>query len=270
MLPSKVFRGTFLKRIRKERHQMLGQKWNATDYKTCADYVPELGVDVLALLSPCKGEKILDLGCGDGVLTSKLLAFGAEVTGLEPDDALATEAEKKGLNIIRLDAHDLSMPNTFDAVFSNAAMHWMHSPEKVIANVATSLKSGGRFVVEQGGFGNVAALSTAILAALDKLNLPAPLTFPWDFPTPDQQTNRLEKAGFRVDVMQLFSRPTPLPKGIAGWLQTFIGPFVSGCSPEDKKNVIDYASELLKPILQDASGHWMADYVRLRYVAIKS
>ncbi|MFM7631278.1 MAG: SAM-dependent methyltransferase, partial [Alphaproteobacteria bacterium] len=150
-----------------------------------------------------------------------------------------------------------------------AAMHWMHTPEKVILNVATSLKPSGRFVAEQGGFGNVAAISTAILAALDKMNLPLPSLFHWDFPTPEEQTNRLEQAGFRVDVMQLFHRPTPLPKGIEGWLQTFISPFVQGVSPDDRKKVIDYAIKWLTPSLKDASGQWMADYVRLRYRAIK-
>lgn len=245
------------------------QQWKCTDYQTFADFVPALGLDVLNLLNPQQGESILDLGCGDGVLTAKILAMGADVMGLDAAEELTTEAEKKGLKIIRLDAHALSMPCTFDAVFSNAAMHWMHTPEKVILNVATSLKPSGRFVAEQGGFGNVAAISTAILAALDKMNLPLPSPFPWDFPTPEEQTNRLEKAGFRVDVMQLFHRPTPLPKGIEGWLQTFISPFVQSVSPDDRKKVIDYAIKWLTPSLKDASGQWMADYVRLRYRAIK-
>ena len=245
------------------------QQWKCTDYQTYADFVPALGVDVLGLLNPQTGEKILDLGCGDGALTSKILALGADVVGLDAADELATAAEKRGLSILRLDAHGFSMPCTFDAVFSNAAMHWMHSPEKVIANVAASLKPGGRFVAEQGGFGNVAALSTAILAALDAMNLPLPEKFPWDFPTPEQQTQRLENAGLRVDVMQLFYRPTPLPKGIKGWLQTFISPFVDGASEKDRENVIHHAVRLLTPILKDASGQWMADYVRLRYRATK-
>jgi trans-aconitate methyltransferase len=249
---------------------MLGQNWNAHDYKEYAGYVPTLGQDVLDLLAPVKGEKILDLGCGDGILTKKILASGANVTGLEPDAELSAQAERAGLQIVRMDAHDMTFSKQFDAVFSNAALHWMHDPERVIANTARALIPGGRFVAEQGGFGNVAAICTAILAALEKFGLPVLTRLPWDFPTLPQQKKRLENAGFQVRSMEFFARQTPLPHGMTGWLRTFIGPFVHFVPDASKDNIIQDIEKYLKPSLCDAEGNWIADYVRLRFVAVKT
>jgi trans-aconitate methyltransferase len=248
---------------------MIGQEWNASDYKEYASYVPALGQDVLALLNPMRGEKILDLGCGDGILTAKIAASGADVLGLEPDRALSEKAEKAGLSVIQLDAHAMNFSEEFEAVFSNAALHWMHNPEHVIANVANALKTKGRFVAEQGGFGNVAAICTAILASLEKFGLSLPAQLPWDFPTPQQQRKRLEASGFEIQLMELFSRPTPLPQGIAGWLKTFIGPFVRSVDDDIKNKLIQDVEQRLKYTLCDIEGNWIADYVRLRFVAVK-
>jgi SAM-dependent methyltransferase len=243
-----------------------GQAWSARDYAANAGFVPALGADVLALLDPQNGEHILDLGCGDGVLTAKLVQSGAQVTGLEPDPDLCRAATSRGITVLSQDAHDPFGANQYDAVFSNAALHWMRAPEIVIANVFVALRPGGRFVAEQGGFGNVATIVTAMNAALEAAGLNA--RFPWDFPSPSLQKQRLKRAGFDVTAIALIPRPTPLPTGISGWLRTFAGPFI-GTLPVERQAQILMDAERRMFSLHDPVEGWMADYVRLRFAARK-
>ncbi len=243
-----------------------GQIWSANDYATNAGFVPALGADVLALLAAQPGEDILDLGCGDGVLTTRLLQSGAVVTGLEPDPELSAAAKSRGITVLRQDAHDPFGTGRYDAVFSNAALHWMRNPETVIANVHAALRPGGRFVAEQGGFGNVAAIVTAMNAAMEAAGL-AP-TSPWDFPSPRLQRQRLERAGFEVISIALIPRPTSLPTQISGWLRTFAGPFV-GALPVPQQSHILADAERRLTALHDPIEGWIADYVRLRFAARK-
>lgn len=245
-----------------------GQVWNAGTYAANAGFVPALGADVLALLAPRPGEVILDLGCGDGVLTQKLVAAGATVTGLEPDPDFAAASRNRGIPIIEQDAHLPFGTGAFDAVFSNAALHWMRDPETVIANVFAALKPGGRFVAEQGGFGNVAAVVTAMCAALEAAGYPERAKTPWDFPSPTLERQRLERAGFTVTEIRLIPRPTPLPTGMAGWLATFGSPFVAGLAPETASAITADAVRRLAALNDPAEG-WSADYVRLRFAAVK-
>ena len=241
-----------------------GQAWSAEDYARHAGFVPALGAEVLALLDPRPGERILDLGCGNGVLTAKLAEAGAEVTGLEPDPDMARAARARGIAVVEQDAHEPFGEGAFDAVFSNAALHWMREPEVVLRNVRRALHPRGRFVAEQGGFGNVAAVVTAMNAALEARGLGA--VQPWDFPSPSLQRQRLEAAGFRVLTIGLHPRPTPLPTGIAGWLATFGGPFLRGLATVDAEAVLRDTERRLWALHDPAEG-WIADYVRLRFAA---
>jgi SAM-dependent methyltransferase len=243
-----------------------GQAWSARDYAANAGFVPALGADVLALLAPQPGEDILDLGCGDGVLTARLMQSGASVTGLEPDPDLSAAATKRGITVVHQDAHDPFGHACFDAVFSNAALHWMRAPETVIANVHAALRPSGRFVAEQGGFGNVAAIVTAVNAAMEAAGVAA--ISPWDFPSQSLQKQRLKQAGFEVEAIALIARPTPLPTGISGWLRTFAGPFV-GMLPAPLQQQILTDAERRLSALHDPVEGWIADYVRLRFVARK-
>jgi SAM-dependent methyltransferase len=245
-----------------------GQTWSADDYAANAGFVPALGEDVLVSLAPQPGETILDIGCGDGVLTHRIAEAGAQVTGLEPDPSLAGRARKHGLNILEQDAHDSFGDHTYDAIFSNAALHWMRRPEVVLANAYRALRPGGRFVAEQGGFGNVAAILTALNASLEAVGYPEAAGNPWDFPTPAAQTARLEASGFRVESAYLIARPTPLPTGFAGWLATFGAPLMGNLPEEAQRTVIaDCARRLFH--LTDETGTNIADYVRLRFNAVK-
>jgi len=165
-----------------------------------------------------------------------------------------------------MDGEALSFDAEFDAVFSNAALHWMRDADAVIAGVKRALKPGGRFVAEFGGHGNVAACVTAMRAAADKFGGDAALAGPWFFPTPEEYRARLEQAGFRVERTALVARPTPLPTGMEGWLMTFRPPFFAQFGAR-KDEVIAYVTGLLEPVLRARDGQWFADYMRLRVAA---
>ncbi len=241
-----------------------GQDWSAEGYALHAGFVPALGADALALLDPRPGERILDLGCGDGVLTLRILEAGAKVTGLEPDPDMAAAARGRGIKVQEQDAHEPFGEDLFDAVFSNAALHWMREPETVLANVRRGLRPGGRFVAEQGGFGNVAAIVTALNAAREAVGGAA--VQPWDLPSPTLQAQRLGAAGFRVLTIGLHPRPTRLPTGMEGWLKTFGGPFLRGLGPAERHALLRDAQRRLGALHDPAEG-WVADYVRLRFAA---
>ncbi|MCC5999418.1 MAG: methyltransferase domain-containing protein [Pararhodobacter sp.] len=245
-----------------------GQHWSAKHYARDAGFVPALGAPLLALIDLQAGERVLDLGCGDGVLTTRLARTGADVTGLEPDPDMARAARARGISVMEQDAHDAFGESAFDAVFSNAALHWMRKPEQVLGHVHVALRPGGRFVAEQGGFGNVAAVVTALMAALEAQGHPTPARPVWDFPSVTGQRRRLEAAGFLVDEIALIPRPTPLPTGISGWLATFANPFLTAVPQPARASVLADCTRRLS-VLHDAHEGWIADYVRLRFLARK-
>ncbi|WDS37727.1 class I SAM-dependent methyltransferase [Pseudoxanthomonas sp.] len=243
-----------------------GQTWNATRYAHDAGFVPTLGAPVAELLAAQPGERILDLGCGDGVLTAQLAASGARVIGVDASPELIAAAVERGVDAHVMDGHALAFDNRFDAVFSNAALHWMREPNAVLTGVQRALKPGGRFVGEFGGHGNVAAIVTAMRAALCANDAGEP-TFAWFFPTADEYTALLQEHGFEVEQIALIPRPTPLPTGIAGWLRTFADPFLADVDAQVRQRVLEDTETLLRPALCDTHGRWHADYVRLRFVA---
>ena len=242
------------------------QVWQAKSYDTNARFVSDLGGEILSWLAPKAGERILDLGCGDGALTEKLTASGASVVGFDASPSLSAAARARGLDVREGDGHELPFDREFDAVFSNAALHWMTRPEKVIDGVCRALKPGGRFVAEFGGHGNVAAIMTALRAASRHFGGDISIATPWFYPTDREYAGMLQAAGFTVRRAGLFPRPTPLPTGIEGWLQTFRGVFFDQFG-ERRDEVIRYVVDLLRPSLCDRSGKWHADYVRLRVEA---
>jgi trans-aconitate methyltransferase len=243
------------------------QIWSPADYATNAGFVPQLGASILERLNPQPGERILDLGCGDGVLTEKIAAAGAAVTGVDASPEMVAAAQARGLDARVMNAVSLSFLSEFDAVFSNAVLHWVHDPDAVLAGVVRALKPGGRFVAELGGQGNIAAISVAIRAVFARHRIA--YTWPWYYPTPVEYRSRCEAQQLTVDQIQLFPRPTPLPTGMAGWLRTFAVSLFAAVPEADRAEIEAEVVDLLAPALRDAEGNWSADYVRLQVVASK-
>lgn len=245
-----------------------GQSWNARQYADNARFVSDLGLPVVELLAPRAGERILDLGCGDGPLTAKLVAMGCSVVGVDGSPEMVAAARALGLDARVMDGQALTFDAEFDAVFSNAALHWMPRGEAVIDGAWRALKPGGRFVGEFGGRDNVAAITGALNAARQRRGL-APLT-PWFNPGPDEYAAMLAARGFRVATMLHFPRPTPLPGSIRAWLETFSGAFLAGLPADESSCLLDEVTADLRPRLLDAAGRWTVDYVRLRFAAHKT
>ncbi len=243
------------------------QRWSASDYARNGRFVQEMAGAVFAMLAPRPGERILDLGCGDGTLTAEIKAAGADVLGVDLSDELLAVARMRGLRVRKVDGHALDFSSEFDAVFSNAALHWMRKPALVIAGVARALKPHGRFVGELGGHGNVAAIATAMRAIGTARNGNPELVAPWFFPTVEEYRELLAEGGFIVREIALVPRPTALKTGMEGWLRTFGRSFFDQFPEPERSEVLREVIELLRPSLCDERGVWTADHVRLRFFA---
>jgi SAM-dependent methyltransferase len=245
--------------------------WDTKAYAANAAFVPALGQAVLDLLAPKAGERILDLGCGDGALTEKLVAAGADVLGFDADAGMLAAAQGRGLSVQQGDGQALPFADAFDAVFSNAALHWMPDTKAVLSGVFRALKPGGRFVAECGGFGNIAAIRAGLRGVLKARGYAVPDREEQVYLTAGAAEAMLESAGFRVQSCAIIPRQTPVPAGMAAWLTTFRSGFLDalGVSDADRESVVQETVALLRPILCDPEGNWMADYVRLRFAATK-
>lgn len=242
------------------------QSWSAETYAANAGFVSDYGGDVLSWLAPRAGERVLDLGCGDGTLAERMKGDGVDVVGVDYAPSLVEAALQRGIDARLMDGQALEFEDEFDAVFSNAVLHWMTDAEAVIAGVHRALKPGGRFVAEFGGHGNVAAIVTALRALADRYGIDDRLAMPWFFPTQERYAALLTAGGFEVERMALTPRPTPLPSGLAGWIETFRAPFFQAAGSRADR-VLTELEALLSPSLRDDEGRWTADYVRLRFVA---
>ncbi len=245
---------------------MINQTWNSEGYAKHARFVTELGSPVLELLAPRPGERILDVGCGDGVLTKKIADLGCTVVGVDSSPDFIAAARRLGLEVFEQDATKMDFGPEFDAVFSNAALHWIKDADAVITRVARVLRPKGRFVAEMGGQGCVKTIQAALVEELDRRGYEGQAAVPWYFPSVEQYGARLAAAGFDPTYIALIPRPTPLPD-MMGWLTTFSVCFTSPLPPEERTDYLQSVLDRLRSQLCDEGGNWTADYVRLRFKA---
>ena len=247
--------------------------WDADLYDGKHAFVFGFGQDLVSLLAPQPGERVLDLGAGTGHLTAAIAAAGATVVGIDasPEMVAAARRQHPGLEFFEGDARSFPRPGPFDAVFSNATLHWIPDATAVARNVAAHLRPGGRFVAEFGGHGNIAHIIAGLGQAAEEV-AGVRISNPWYFPMVGAYAGLLERCGLEVRFAQLFDRPTRLDEGERGmqnWLAMFAGP-VLGQVPESRRAaVIRRAEELMRPELF-RDGAWLADYRRLRVAAYRT
>jgi SAM-dependent methyltransferase len=245
------------------------QIWDAEAYGQNGAFVHGMAGGVLEWLAAQPGESILDLCCGDGQLTARIASTGANVIGLDASPQMAAAARMHGIHVHEGLAETLPFPDrTFDAVFSNAALHWVRDQDAVLAEVHRVLKPGGRFVAEMGGQGNIAAIRVALIAVLSRHGFDGREDNVNYYPTPDAYKKRLTQHGFNVERIALFPRPTPLSEGgMSAWIRTFRRGVLDTLPEEIRNTIVEETTALLEPALCDEEGNWSADYVRLRFIA---
>lgn len=248
--------------------------WNAQTYEASFSFVTESGQSLVDELRAQPHERILDLGCGTGALTARIAGLCREVVGIDKSRDMIAKARREHpkIRFVEGDAADMVFDAPFDAVFSNAALHWMQPPELVAERIAGALAKGGRFVAELGGQGNVQALVSGLYLAFEANGLAVPGDRnPWYYPSIGEYASLLESQGFDVTFARLFDRPTPLSggeAGLAGWYEMFAAPFFEGVAPAQKRDILAYAAFVLRDSLF-INGVWYADYRRLRVHARK-
>jgi len=249
-------------------------KWNADLYDDKHSFVFQYGENVLELLGVKPGERVLDLGCGTGYLASQIKAAGGNVIGVDPSPDMIAKAKSAypDVEFIVADGAGFHFDEPFDAVFSNATLHWIKDADPMIRNVYKHLKPGGRFVAEMGGKGNMDQIVAATSTVLKKYGYGAnEANNPWYFPSTAEYAARLEAAGFRVTFTAHFDRPTLLQdgrEGVAKWLQMFGAPFFKGIPEKELTQVLNEITDILEPDY-NKNGDWYADYKRLRFIALR-
>jgi trans-aconitate methyltransferase len=257
----------------KRTHERPGQVWNSNLYDSQLGFVSEYGKGVVDWLAPQPGTSVLDLGCGTGDLTALIASYGVEAEGIDAAAEMIGEAKRKypALRFDVADAHHMRTVQHYDAVFSNAALHWMKRPADVIRGVWAALRPGGRFVGEFGAKGNVAHITAALERAIAKLGMDAASLNPWFFPSAGEYATLLEAQGFTVRRLVTFERPTRLndeENGLRHWIDMFGGAYTAGLTEDQLEAVYEEIQQEVRPVLYEA-GAWKADYVRLRFEAWK-
>ncbi|GAA5795698.1 S-adenosyl-L-methionine-dependent methyltransferase [Helicostylum pulchrum] len=254
--------------------------WSASNYVKHASFVPKLGNIILDMLDAQPTEHVLDFGCGDGVLTKELATRCKSVIGIDASRRMITSANQdkpENTSYMTVDGYDLDTwfnqtqnSNYFDAVFSNATLHWLkRDPVKVIKNIRHVLKPQGRFVAEFGGFMNCGEIQTGLISALNRRGLNGQSYSPWFFPSAEYYSKLLTENGFQVVQAELCPRITELNTDIVGWIEMFGFDFLKDVPVEEHKQVALEVQEHLRPSYQREDGKWCIMYNRLRVIAIK-
>jgi trans-aconitate methyltransferase len=238
--------------------------WDAADYARNGGFVPALGQAALDLLDPQPGEAILDVGCGDGALTQQILDRGASVVGIDNSSSMIGAARGRGLDARLMDAAQLKFAEAFDAVFSNATLHWVLDKERAARAIWFALKAGGRFAGEMGGEGNLAVLRQALDDELVARGFGPPTYAANWYPGVEEFVDLYESVGFADDMdVRLIERPTKLEHGVAAWVLTFRAGWL------DRAGVPQGERQTIAEAVADRVGTNTADYVRLRFIMRK-
>lgn len=248
---------------------MAEQHWNAETYRRDGAFVAKLGEPLVDLLAVVAGERVLDLGCGDGTLTVALRDRGARVLGLDASEAMVAAARSRGLEVVCSTAEAMDFDMAFDAVFSNAALHWMRDADAVASGIYRALRPGGRLVAEFGGEGNVASVRQALANAYARRPELGAFEDPWYFPSIPDYRAVLEGVGFELSSLLRFERPTPLPSGVGDWLRLFADHALGGLPVATADGIVAEVEDAVRPRLRGEGGVWTMDYVRLQVVAIR-
>jgi SAM-dependent methyltransferase len=252
-------------------HQSMGTScaWDAERYEGKHSYVWQFGAGLIDVLAPREGERILDIGCGTGQLTAEIASRGAQVVGLDSSTNMLGQARQNypGQKFVLADATSFRFPEPFDAVFSNAALHWVKNAEAAVESIALALRPGGRFVAEFGGKGNIASIMAALSAVF---GAEAEERCPWVYPSIGEYAPLLERHRLEVREASLFDRPTPVDgeDGMENWLRMFCGRYFEGLGAESTKEKIRELVAILRPD-RFRDGVWTLDYRRLRVAAVK-
>ena len=238
-------------------------RWDAADYARVGGFVAELGGAALDLLDPQPGERILDVGCGEGTLTTKIVERGATVLGIDNSPEMIEAARAKGIDAVLMAAEGLPFTSEFDAAFSNATLHWVLEKEQAARAIFRALKSGGRFAGEMGGEGNLKSLREALDEELIIRGYVPPVEASNWYASPEEFAAVYEAAGFEQIDARLIERPTPIEHGVAQWVTTFRRGWLHRAQvPEPERAEIGAA-------VADRVGSNIADYVRLRFIMRK-
>jgi trans-aconitate methyltransferase len=247
--------------------------WNAKLYDGKHSFVSKFGEELISMLAPMEGERILDLGCGTGDLANKLDSFGVNVVGVDMSVSMIEQALSKypNLKFETRDAIDLQYIEAFDAVFSNATLHWVKPPKEALEGIYRALKLGGRFVAEFGGKDNVKIITDEIMTQSKNVGIDSNMEkFPWYFPSIAEYTTLMEEADFRVTFANHFDRTTPLTgeDGLKNWIEMFAGGMFKGV-PEATKDLI--ITKVINNLRNDLyyNDSWFADYKRIRVIGVK-
>lgn len=248
---------------------MSNQNWNPNHYNVNAGFVSALGKPVIELLKPMHGERILDLGCGGGEMAKELAGQGFSIVGVDSSREMVEAARANGIDVRLMDGEGLDFHEEFDAVMSNAALHWMSDQYAVTRGVWNALKPGGRFAAECGGEGCVRVIREGMKIALIKRNIDYKARNPFKYPKLGEFTSILENQGFKVGYIARIDRPTPLLNGLRSWLTVFSESHTRGFSQIERDKFYSEVEDYCRPMLYDEKTGWMADYVRLRFLAAK-
>lgn len=242
--------------------------WNPDEYKKYTGFVSQLAMPVVDLLEPKSGERVLDVGCGDGTLALEIERRGAKVLGVDLSKEMVQKAGANGIDAMVASVTNLPFKEKFDAVFSNAMLHWVLEADLAVENIANSLKSGGRFVCEFGGEGNANYLVKAMELAFKKHPEFGEFINPWYFPSPAAYKSKLEQFGFKVDYLESIPRPTPM-EDIDKWLDIFANGVTKHLNKEQFELFKIECKNHLKEHIYTQKDGWILDYVRLRVKGVK-